>query len=683
MPRHWRRWSDRLYLSSKRITRSRQRSRPVSARSAPAPGSASCSTRATRWRASILAPMVTITIPLVAGAMSCARRARRRSPAAGASRQWHVGLAQSACLLAGLLGENLAAAQVPEGGPQTPSGPGGEAGPPTAGGGPAVAPAIPGPAPETLPPPPGGGFGTPNPVAPPYSVNNEAPTLLSPPTLRLLPPQAGVVPLQAYDPTAPAIIIQPFASVSEIFTDNVNYTHSPRNFAAITTLSPGISFSADTPRLQAVAAGSASGTIYLPSSNSSLNQVYGNLYANGHATVYPDLLFVDFQNVITQSTTLPGFGFQNLSTLPRNQQTQQYINNVSPYIVKSFDGWVDTRLRYFFSSSNYGGATAVATLPFTTLTSSTLNEGNFVAATGENFQQFSARFTADTSSYTAAPTAQNTQVSAFNDFQFRFTPGVSGLARLGYQNQHYPGSPAANFAGLTWLAGGQLGTLGPDQPAYVILEYGKQQGVYGITGAAQVNLTPTLLLTASAVQGIAAQGQLFASNLATSTLSPSGGIVNQTTGLPTAFYLPGVGLSNNVYRQHLYNVGLSEVIPPNSHSLFLFYNDFQSLTPPITAPTKSVGVNLSYSRSMRPDLTGYASVGYVNSVNAPTVAPAVSTTSFDTVTGTLGINYVLGRTLTGSILYTLSYQNNGATLAGGRTGDVIVNQLQFLLSKTF
>jgi hypothetical protein len=615
--------------------------------------------------------------------MSCARQTRRRSPATGASRQWHVELALCGCLLAGLLGESPAAAQAQEGGPQIPSGPGGEAGPPTASGGAAVAPAIPGPAPETLPPPPGGGFGTPNPVAPPYSVNSEAPTLLSPPTLRLLPPQASVVPLQAYDPTAPAIIIRPFASASEIFTDNVHYAHSPRDFAAITTLSPGISFSADTPRLQAVAAGSASGTIYLPSSNSSLNQVYGNLYSNGHATIYSDLLFVDFQNVITQSTTLPGFGFQNLSTLPKNQQTQQYVNNVSPYIVKSFDGWVDTQLRYFFSASNYGGATAIATAPSTTLTSSTLNEGTFIAATGENFQQFLARFTADTSSYTGAPTAQNTQVSAFNDFQYRFTPGIAGLARLGYQNQHYPGSPAANFAGATWLAGGQLGTLGPDQPAYAILEYGRQQGVYGITGAAQVNLTPTLLLTASAVQGIAAQGQLFAGNLATSTLSPAGGIVNQTTGLPTAFYLPGVGLSNNVYRQHLYNVGLSEVIPPNAYNLFLFYNDQQSLTPPITAPTKSLGVNLGYSRSMRPDLTGYASVGYVNSVNAPTVAPAVSTTSFDTVTAQIGLNYVLGRTLTGSILYTFSYQNNAATLASGRTGDVVVNQLQFLLSKTF
>src|SRR5215469_7577200 len=332
MPRHWRRWSDRLYLSSKRITRSRQRSRPVSARSAPAPGSASCSTRATRWRASILAPMVTITIPLVVGAMSCARRTQRRSPAAGASRQWHLDLALCGCLLGGLLTGNPEAAQAQEGGTQNPPSPGGEAAPPTSGGPVGVTPPVPGPAPETLPPPPGGGFGTPNPAAPPYSVNNEAPTLLSPPTLRLLPPRAGVLPLQAYDPTAPAIIIYPYAWVSETLTDNVNNTHSPRTSAAITNLGPGLSLSVDSPRLQAIASGSASGSIYLPNSLSNLDQVYGNLYANGYGTIYPDFAFVDFQSLITQTTTLPGFGFQNLSTLPSNQKTQQYIVNVSPYL---------------------------------------------------------------------------------------------------------------------------------------------------------------------------------------------------------------------------------------------------------------------------------------------------------------------------------------------------------------
>jgi len=46
-----------------------------------------------------------------------------------------------------------------------------------------------------------------------------------------------------------------------------------------------------------------------------LNQIYGSLYANGHGTIYPDLFYVDAQSSITQSTTLPGFGFQNLSNI--------------------------------------------------------------------------------------------------------------------------------------------------------------------------------------------------------------------------------------------------------------------------------------------------------------------------------------------------------------------------------
>ena len=90
-----------------------------------------------------------------------------------------------------------------------------------------------------------------------------------------------------------------------------------------------------------------------------------------------------------------------------------------------------------------------------------------------------------------------------------------------------------------------------------------------------------------------------------------------------------------------------------------------------------------YMRSMRSDLSGHASVGYVNSVNAPTVAPAVSTPSFDAVAAQIGLNYVFRRTLTSFILYSFSYQNNGAVLASERDDDVTVNQFQSPSSKTF
>ncbi len=596
-------------------------------------------------------------------------------------------------VLAGTTGAVTASAQVSGDGPQNPASSSGAASNPSSGGGAGgTAPLFPGFSPDTLPPPPGGGFGLPNPVAPPYSVSDQVPTLLSPATLRLTSPQSGVVPLQAYDPSAPAFLVRPSVSLGETFTDNVNFTHSPRRFAAITNLGVGASVSADTPRLQAVATGQVNGSIYLPSTNSSFNgsssdQAYGSLYANGFATAVPDLLFVDFESSITQSTTLPGFGFQNLSTLPSNLQTQQFVNNVSPYIRKSFDGVLDTELRYRFSSSNYGGNTSITTTPLVpganTLSGSTLNEGTFIAATGEDFQRLLARFTADASDFNTTSTAQNKQVSAFNDFEYRFTPTIAALARAGYQNQRFPLSPAATFAGATWLAGGRVGNLGPDQPAYVSLQYGRQQGVYGFTGAAQANITPTMLLSASLVQGITSQGQFFQSSLAASTLSPSGAIVNQYSGLPISFYNPGLGLSNNVYRQHLFNVGVTDAIGANGYSVYGYYSDQQSLTAPITAPTKSVGINFGYTRDIRPELRGYASLGYANSVNSPTTTfVATSNSNYSTATASVGINYVLGRTLTGSIVYSFIYQSNAANTGGG-TGDAVVNQLQFLLSKTF
>jgi hypothetical protein len=193
-----------------------------------------------------------------------------------------------------------------------------------------------------------------------------------------------------------------------------------------------------------------------------------------------------------------------------------------------------------------------------------------------------------------------------------------------------------------------------------------------------------------AVQGISSQGQFFQNSLANTTPSPSGSIVAQFSGLPTAFYEPGLGLTNNVYRQHLYDVGLTDTIAPNSYSLFGFYSQRQSLTPPVTAPAKTRGVNVGYDHDIRPDLSGYASIGYVNSINSPTVVNSVSpipvlltNSNFNMVSGSVGLNYVLGRTPIGSIVYTLMYQTNGSSFGSGRTGDVVVNQLQPPLSKTF
>jgi hypothetical protein len=559
--------------------------------------------------------------------------------------------------------------------------------------------------PEILPLVPGGGFGFPNPLNPPTAVNNAAPPVatVAPISPLGLPPLGfGVVPLQANDPTAPAYLIRSYASISETLTDNANNVHAPRDAAAYTNLAPGLSISADTPRLQAVLSGNLNTAFYIPSS-SNLNQVYGSLYANGFGTVVPDALFVNLNSIVTQSTTLPGFGFRNLSQLPTNQQTQLFSTTISPFLRKSYDGLVDTQLQYTFSSTNYGGNTRVVTTPLSTptsLASSTSSEGTFIAATGQDFRSTLARLTLDASNFNSGSTNQSSQFSGFTDLEYRITPQAAALARVGYQNQQYPFAPAATFTGPTWLIGGAIGTYGYGSgPGYIALEYGRQQGVYGFTGSAHYNITPSMLFTASLVQGVSSPGQDIGSTLLTSTLDPFGSIVDEYSGLPVTFYSPGLGLTNNPYRQHQLNLGVNDAIGLNNYSLYGYFANQQLLTPTIpapatplisapttssiSAPTRSIGVNFTWSRSVRPDLNGYASLGYFNSSNVVATTSGTPSGTQNAITAYVGVNYTFAQNLTGSILYSFSYQSNGAGGAVGRGADVVVNQLTFQLGKTF
>jgi hypothetical protein len=188
-------------------------------------------------------------------------------------------------------------------------------------------------APDILPPLPGGPFGLPNPLAPPNALpNGITPAAPLEPTspLGLPVPGAGITTLQQYDPNAPAILIGSGVTVGEGFTSNANYTSSSQTVSSVTSLSPAVSISADTPRLQGVLGAQVTGDAYVPASH--LNQVFGDVYGNGHGTVMPDRLFVDAQTIITQTSTLPGLGFTNPSLLPRTQQTQTYATTVSPYM---------------------------------------------------------------------------------------------------------------------------------------------------------------------------------------------------------------------------------------------------------------------------------------------------------------------------------------------------------------
>src|SRR5215468_9130074 len=98
--------------------------------------------------------MGTTTIPPIAGAMSIARPKRRRGVVASACWQWYFRWTLWLFLLADNTAMFPAAAQTSDGGSPGSSGAAPEAGPASIGRGVLATPVLPGPAPETLPPPP-------------------------------------------------------------------------------------------------------------------------------------------------------------------------------------------------------------------------------------------------------------------------------------------------------------------------------------------------------------------------------------------------------------------------------------------------------------------------------------------------------------------------------------------------
>jgi hypothetical protein len=544
----------------------------------------------------------------------------------------------------------------------------------------------PGGGPTTLPPPPTGTFGLPNPLAPPGALptgplppSAEAPT----PALGLPPPGAGIPTLQLYDPTAPAVIIQPRVTVGERVSTNINYTN-PSSAGTETFLDPGVSMSIDTPRFTGVLSGNAEGNLYLPTSKNNGNRVTANEYATGTGRLWDDRLFVDLNSYITEAATLPGYGFISPTLLPTRQTTLVFANTVSPYLRESYYDFVDGELRYRFGSTDYGSNTAVtATTPAlaSSLTNSTLNEGTLTLLTGPAFQRFVSRWTVDASSFNSNSTSQNTQFSAFDDVQYYFRPNISALLRAGYQDIEYRFAPAATFVGATWLAGGRLGSAA--DRGYVSLQYGRVQGVLGFTGSANYMVTPTITFRAYLTEGVSTPGQTLQTALAGSTLSPNGAIVSSTSGLPATFFNPGTGLTNGVYRQHIYNFGLDDQIGRNYYSFFAYYSNSQSLTPPITPPTDSTGVSATWSRDIHPDLNGSASAGYTRTTNVVTINTPTPVNNTSTITATVGLNYLLAHQLSGSIVYNFSYQPNGGSIVNGRPGDIVANSLTVYLTKTF
>jgi hypothetical protein len=272
------------------------------------------------------------------------------------------------------------------------------------------------------------------------------------------------------------------------------------------------------------------------------------------------------------------------------------------------------------------------------LQNATQNAGTATFSTGRLFTIFGSKLTLDARKIDSDSLARSTQYRAFNDLSYQFNQKFAGLARIGYENLDYPLQPSADFTGPSWYIGGRYTPFGS---SYLLLTYGRQEGLLGFNGALQYEITPRTTAFASFQRNRVSQQQQIFNNLNSSGVDAYGNVVDQSTGLPISLVNSAFGNSNAVSEYQTAQAGLQTRLERDSLSLYGFLAKRTPLVAPIFMATgiassdTSGGVNLIWSRSLTPRLSGSTALGVTRQTNDDQ----------NTLTASLSLQYILSERL--------------------------------------
>jgi uncharacterized protein (PEP-CTERM system associated) len=424
--------------------------------------------------------------------------------------------------------------------------------------------------------------------------------------------------------------ITPSLSDQEQFTDNIFYTPVNTRSDLITTITPGITISGASSRLQGTLSYSPIAYLYaLTPKEDTLGQ---NLYANEEATVIPDTLFIDAKGYATLLPSTPGLStgapgptstIQNLGLAPASQgipptaQSQAVSLNFSPYLVHRFDGYGTGELRYTLSDTDISApTTSIAAPPGTTAPSSrTLtNEGTASFLTGEFFGPFLARLTLDDAQSSGTGIANGaSQLLAIADTAYAIARRVSLLITFGHENIDYNGIPPTRIDDLVWGAGFQLT---PATGTSINVSYGHRNGATAPDVSIVYSATATTTLSATYSEGLSTTAQDIASNLAVSDVNAEGQLIDTRTLLPTAIANPALGLQNGLFKTKQFTGTANIAIERNNIAATISENEsllVAQSAPGVGTSQNSTNATLNWAREIGPLTTGNLSVGYTRS----------------------------------------------------------------------
>lgn len=421
-----------------------------------------------------------------------------------------------------------------------------------------------------------------------------------------------------------------FGDIAEIYTTNGLGVGS--GFAGtggyrpgsdlITRIMLGFSVSDVRPRFQSRIDLGASGFIY--ARNQGLSRVFGNLNALANATLIPERLFLNARafaapTVVNPLGPLSASGTPTLSGTNTGLRTI-YGYSVAPSLLFRIGDYATSNTTVYQQSVFFDG-------PGATVPSATVPGGdaplNFVSVGA--YQQFTsgdyfARLQWNLlGAYNQAYMPRGnfeTRVGMLNT-QYAVTRFFSILATVGYQQLISEAVLTRQFAGWTFLGGGQL-TLGPN--VVIIARGGTMFNRPTYIGSLRIQLTPATGIFGSYTDTIGTPSQRLLGNLGGIGIGGGGNFINTPVpafGAPnpgfSATPIDGLAIGSLLSRFRMANLALTHSLQRTQFRLTGFYTirDILTVVPAGTSPRQeSLGLMAGVSRSLRPNLTGDLSGAY-------------------------------------------------------------------------
>lgn len=411
---------------------------------------------------------------------------------------------------------------------------------------------------------------------------------------------AGVVASLAALPWAQSwaeLRLVPSLTVSESVSDNVDQDpDGDEDAALITEVATGLSARWTTGRIQAFYTGSTRFRHQIGGDDEGF-EVLPTLRGTGTAEISENLLFLDASAAVTQQL----INTSRNDTSANRATTQSY--RVSPYLVGHFGSFANGELRYtfdqiFVDEEDDRERTSIFRDDDDDLSDATTHTISARLTSGRDFSRLRWGTSGSASESFRVGASDVMRWNVGVNAEYAVLRSFSLLGGIGYE--HFDDNdPENDIDGMTWDAGFRWR---PGRRTDLTLTYGRSDGDERFEGQAEYRISPRSAIRASYTDRLTTGQERLSSGLGAIALDPlTGGLVDQTTGLPFDPRVRGASLVDQTERAQTFVLGMDLVRGRNTYQVAAtvqFTEEENSDT--VRDEEDSYGLDASWTRRLNP-----------------------------------------------------------------------------------